>query len=166
MQTNQRVVTILEAVSPTNKYSGPGRDSYVSKQIEVRRSDSHLVEIDLLRAGPHVVAVPERLVRGLGLYDYLICVNCAEGNRAAFQLYPHRLPQTLPRFRCPLAAGDDDVVINLQAVLERTYEFGGYQDILRYDQACVPPLSPEDQAWADRVIKEKWQPPGEAGAAT
>jgi hypothetical protein len=46
LQTNQRVVAVLEVVSPTNKYNGPGRDSYVAKQIEVRRSDSHLVEID------------------------------------------------------------------------------------------------------------------------
>src|SRR5262249_30439169 len=32
VQTNHRVVTVLEVASPTNKYSGPGRDSYVGKQ--------------------------------------------------------------------------------------------------------------------------------------
>ena len=162
LQMNQRVVTVVEVVSPTNKYSGPGRDSYLAKQSEVRRSDAHLVEIDLLRKGPHVVAVPERVVRGLAVYDYLICVNRAEGNRADFQLYPRSLRQTLPRFRCPLTAGDNDVVVNLQAVLERTYEFGGYQDLLHYEQPCIPPLSVEDQTWADSLIREKWQPPGGA----
>jgi hypothetical protein len=160
LQTNQRIVTVLEVVSPTNKYSGPGRDAYVAKQTEVRQSDSHLVEIDLLRTGPHVLAVPERLARALGSYDHLVSVNRAAGKRSGYQLYPRRLAQPLPRFRCPLATGDDDVVINFQAVLERTYEFGGYQDILRYDQLCVPPLSPEDQAWADNLIQKNWQPPG------
>jgi hypothetical protein len=158
LQTNQRVVTVLEVVSPTNKYSGPGRDAYVVKQAEVRRSESHLVEIDLLRKGPHVLAVPERVARGLEPYDYLISVNRADNNRTLFQLYGRRLVEALPRFRCPLAAGDDDVVVNLQAVLERTWEFGGYQDLLRYDQPCMPALPPEDQAWASRLIQEKWQP--------
>jgi hypothetical protein len=160
LQTNQRVVTVLEVVSPTNKYSGPGRESYLAKQAEVRRSDCHLVEIDLLRNGSHVLAIPERLARGLAPYDYLVCVNRAEGNRSRFQLYLRRLPVPLPRFRCPLAAGDDGVVVNLQAVLEHTYEFGGYEDLLRYDQPCIPPLAPEDQAWANRCIQAKWTPPG------
>jgi hypothetical protein len=162
LQTGQRVVTVLEVVSPTNKYAGPGRDGYLAKQAEVRASDAHLVEIDLLRDGPHVLAVPERVARAVGPYDYFVSVNRAQGNRAGFQLYPRRLREPLPRFRCPLAPGDDDVVVNLQAVLERTYEFGGYQDVLRYDQPCDPPLSPEDQDWANGCIKEKWQPPGEA----
>jgi Protein of unknown function (DUF4058) len=160
LQMNQRVVTVLEVVSPTNKYSGPDRDSYLAKQSEVRRSDAHLVEIDLLRKGPHVIAVPERLARGLAPYDYLISVNRAEGNRAGFQLYPRGLRQPLPRFLCPLATGDHDVVVNLQAVLERTCEFGGYQDVLHYEQPCVPPLSAEDQAWANDLIRQKWKPPG------
>jgi Protein of unknown function (DUF4058) len=160
LQMNQRVVTVLEVVSPTNKYSGPGRDSYLAKQGEVRRSDANLVEIDLLRKGPHVLAVPERLARGLAPYDYLICINRAKNNRTAFQLYPRGIRQPLPRFLCPLAQGDDDVVVNLQTVLERTCEFGGYQDVLHYDQPCNPALSSEDQAWADGLIREKWKSPG------
>jgi hypothetical protein len=162
LQTSQRVVTVLEAVSPTNKYNGPGRDAYVAKQSEVRRSDAHLVEIDLLRTGPHVLAVPERLVRGRGAYDYLICVNRAEGKRSSFQVYPFRVTQRSRRFRCPLAPGDDDVVVDLQTVVERTYDFGGYEDLLRHDQPCVPPLSPEDQAWANSLIQQKWNPPGQS----
>jgi hypothetical protein len=70
-QSGQRVVTVIEVVSPTNKYAGPGRDSYTAKQKEVRRSNTHLVEIDLLRLGPHVLAVPEWVARGR--YTYLVC---------------------------------------------------------------------------------------------
>jgi len=46
-QSGQRLVTVIEVVSPTNKYAGPGRESYVAKQTEIRRSTAHLVEIDL-----------------------------------------------------------------------------------------------------------------------
>src|SRR5436853_1648996 len=46
-QSGQRIVTVLEVTSPTNKYAGPGRQSYLAKQAEVRQSDAHMVEIDL-----------------------------------------------------------------------------------------------------------------------
>src|SRR5207244_670690 len=69
--SGKRVVTVIEVVSPTNKYAGPGRLSYLAKQREVRDSDTHLVEIDLLRTGPHVLAVPETKARSKGNYDYL-----------------------------------------------------------------------------------------------
>ena len=62
-QTGQQVVTVIEVVSPTNKFAGAGRDSYVAKQREVLNSQAHLVEIDLLRAGQHVLAVAEWAVR-------------------------------------------------------------------------------------------------------
>jgi hypothetical protein len=107
-QSGQRVVAVIELVSPTNKYAGPGRDSYVAKQTEVRRSTAHLVEIDLLRAGPHVVAVPEWAVRQHGPYDY--------------------------------------------AVMERTYDAGGYAERLNYSAPCVPPLPPEGQTWANTLM--------------
>ena len=58
-RADERVVTAIELVSPTNKYAGTGRDSYLGKQRDLRRSQTHLVEIDLLRYGPHVVAVPQ-----------------------------------------------------------------------------------------------------------
>ena len=153
-QAQQRVVTVIELVSPTNKYAGPGRTSYVAKQMEVQHSTTHLVEIDVLRTGPHVLAVPEETARQHGPYDYLVCVNRALGLREGFQLYPRRLRDRLPRIRLPLTTPDPDVVLDLQAVLARTYEAGGYMERLDYTAPCVPPLSPEDQRWADELIRE------------
>jgi hypothetical protein len=152
-QSGQRIVTVIELVSPTNKYAGPGRISYVAKQTEVRRSTAHLVEIDLLRTGPHVLAVPEWAARQHGPYDYLVCVNQAFGLRDRFHLYPRRVRDRLPRIRLPLAAPDADIVLDIQAVLARTYEPGGYAERLNYALPCVPPLAPEDQAWADALIR-------------
>jgi hypothetical protein len=46
------------------------------------------------------------------------------------------------------------VVLDVQAVLTQAHEAGRYRDRLRYDAPCVPPLPPDDQAWADGLIRE------------
>lgn len=159
--SGQRVVAVLEVLSPTNKYAGPGRDSYLTKQREVLASQAHLIEMDLLRRGQHTVAVPEWIARQHATYDYLICVNRAEGRRDSFECYPRQLRQRLPRIRVPLAGGDPDVVLDIQAVLAQTYEAGSYRERLCYNRPCVPPLPAEDQAWTDELIRADQQ--GEGG---
>jgi hypothetical protein len=154
LTSGRQVVTVIEVVSPTNKYAGAGRTSYVSKQKEVRASQTHLVEIDLLRHGPHVAALPESAVRGRGDYDYLVSINRARGSRTRFEYYARSLRQRLPIIRIPLAENDADVRLDLQAVVERTYDEGAFAYQVRYDRPCVPPLSPEDQAWADEMIRQ------------
>ena len=49
-QTGQ-VVTAIEVLSPTNKRTGEGREKYLRKRQQVLASQTHLVEIDLIRAG-------------------------------------------------------------------------------------------------------------------
>ncbi len=156
-QAGLRVVTVLEVLSPTNKYAGPGRESYLAKQREVLRSQAHLIEIDLLRRGPHTLSLPEVEAVRLPPYDYLLCVNRAEGPRTRFQLYPRRLRERLPRIRVPLAGDDPDVVLDVQAVVAQAYEAGSYRDLLAYDQPCRPPLSDADQAWANERIREAFR---------
>jgi hypothetical protein len=150
--SEQKVVTVIEIVSPTNKHAGPGQDSYVTKQREILSSHVHLVEIDLLRAGRHVLAVAEWAARNQGPYDYLTSVNRAIDAREKFDLYPRTLRQSLPKIRVPLAGSDPDVRLDVQAILERTYEQGCYGDRLAYDKPCRPPLSREDLSWADRLL--------------
>jgi Protein of unknown function (DUF4058) len=150
----QRLVTVIEMVSPTNKYAGPGRDSYRAKQREVLHSQAHLVEIDLLRLGPHVLAVPEWAARDRDTYDYLACVNRAAGQREKYELYFGHLRRRLPRVRIPLADNDPEVVADVQAVLAQVYDAGSYGERLDYTGPCVPSLSEEDQAWATQQIQQ------------
>jgi hypothetical protein len=152
--SNQEVVAVIEVISPTNKVAGSGRKSYLNKQKKVRKSTAHLVEIDLLRTNLHVMAVPETVARSHGPYHYLACVNRAGELRDRFDLYPRTLPERLPRIQVPLAGKDPDVVLDLQAVLEKTYQAGDYDDRIDYGAPCRPPLSLEDQAWANRVLKQ------------
>lgn len=157
MQTDQRVVTVIEVVSPSNKASGDGRELYLKKQREVICSDVHLVEIDLLRTGQHVVSVPEWAARNRGPYDYLVCVNRADRPRSRYTMYRRRVRDRLPRIGIPLAEPDPDVPLDLQAALARVYEMGSYRDRIRYDAPCRPPLSDEDQAWANELVKQSAQ---------
>jgi hypothetical protein len=158
-QSGERVVTVIEVLSPTNKYAGPGRTSYLAKQEEILRGPVHLVEIDLLRSGPHVLAVPEYAARREAEYDYLVCVSRAPEPRITFELYPRRLRERLPRLGVPLAESDPDVVLDLQAAVAKVYEAGSYADRLHYDKPCVPSLSTDDQAWADQQTAAARQNP-------
>jgi hypothetical protein len=157
--SGKALVSVIELVSPTNKYPGPGRDSYVGKQKEVRQSKTHLIEIDLLRTGHHVLAVAEWIARSRGPYHYLACVNRAEGERDLFDLYPRTLKQRLPRIAVPLAGDDPDVVLDLQAVFEQTYADGRYADRIDYKKPCIPPLSRTDAAWAKQIIRKALHKP-------
>jgi hypothetical protein len=150
--TGQRVVTVIEVVSPTNKAMGAGRDSYAQKQREVRQSDAHLVEIDLLRAGHHVVAAPAAWLPKLGTFDYLVSVERA-GRRGRFEIYRRMLNQPLPVIKIPLAGEDPDVPLVLQDAIAQVYEAGSYIDRIDYTQPCFPPLDESDQAWANERIQ-------------
>jgi hypothetical protein len=154
MQSGQRVVTVIEVVSPSNKTAGPGRESYRKKQLDVLSSDAHLVEIDLLRAGYHVLSVPKWAARDRGPYDYLVCVNRADGSRGRYTMYRRSVRDRLPRIGIPLAEPDPDVPLDLQAALARVYEMGSYRDRIDYGVPCRPPLSKEDQAWASELVKQ------------
>jgi hypothetical protein len=154
---------VIELVSPSNKHRGAGRTSYLAKQRQVLRSKAHLVEIDLLRAGKHVMAVPESVARLHGPYDYLACVNRARDERDQYDLYPRTIRQRLPRVRIPLGTPDADVALDIQAALARAYENGAYDDRIDYAKACRPRLRPIDQAWANQLIRRALRANGRNG---
>ena len=153
LQAEQRVVTVLEIVSPATKQEGLSRELYLANTRKVLSSQSHLVEIDLLRTGRYVLSVPEKLARGNSAIPYLISVNRAEKIRDRFEVYRYTLRDRLPIIAVPLEEDSPPVVLDLQQGLEREYEAGCYRDRLHYDRPCIPRLSPEDQAWADERIK-------------
>ena len=52
------MVTVLEVLSPSNKKSGDAQEQYLRKQLEFLQAGISLVEIDLLREGDWIVALP------------------------------------------------------------------------------------------------------------
>ena len=55
-----RLVTVLEVLSPSNKKAGDAQEQYLRKQLEFLQAGITLVEIDLLREGEWVVALPQK----------------------------------------------------------------------------------------------------------
>ena len=150
--SNSRVVTTIELLSPVNKQSGEGREQYLAKQRQTLASHTHLIEIDLLRAGPPTVACGRPVYADVPRYDYLMCLH-RSGQEGLFETWPRTVRERLPRLRVPLLDGDADVPLDLQAALDRCYERGRLAQRIDYAQEPVPPLSPEDAAWADERLR-------------
>ncbi len=153
-----RLVTVIELLSPANKERGSkGWELYRRKQEEVLKSDVHLVEIDLLRGGDYTIAPPEYRLRQEvgGSWHYMVSISRAD-MPYDFLLYPRTVRERLPRIPVPLAIGDRDVVLDLQAVFHQCYEDGAYEDVVDYRKEPPPPaFSAEDSAWIDQLLKEK-----------
>ncbi len=148
---DRSVVTVIELLSPSNKRRGsPGRRSYLDKWAEVTSSPANWAEIDLLRAGTRMS------VRGqLPAHDYRVHVSRAgrdAGERRRDRAWPIPLAHPLPPIPIPLRDGDADVTVDLQGVLDRAYERGAYDVDVDYAADPVPPLLPEQAAWARAAV--------------
>jgi hypothetical protein len=153
--TSREVVTVVEILSPSNKRWGKGRDEYQKKRTEIAGATTNLVEIDLLRAGePFPVLREGALVERAGDSDYRILVSRGWRRHVA-DLYLVDLREPLPTLPVPLRAEDDEPRVALQPILETVYDGGGFGDLLDYGHEPVPPLSTEDAAWADQLLRDK-----------
>jgi hypothetical protein len=153
LYNQQKLVAVIEVLSPTNKTTGPGRESYVKKQQEILERDCHLMEIDLLRDGRHTVSVPEWRVQELQPFQYVACVS-RWPFRSRFEVWARRLQQRLPRIMIPLVEPDPDVLLDLQGAVEAVYDRARYWRRIRYDEPCVPALDEEGQSWAAKQWQE------------
>jgi hypothetical protein len=152
-----QIVTSIEVLSPSNKKAAnPGREKFLAKQRKTLESETHLVEIDLLRGGTHTLAVPKDLVRAqAGAFDYLVSIH--RFNRPnEFLLYPIAMTQPLPVIDIPLLPGHPDVPLDLQDAFNRSYDFGPYQREIEYGRdPIVPRLKPEQAKWAMAMLESR-----------
>jgi hypothetical protein len=148
------VVTTIEVISPINKV-GQGRDKYLGKQEQILSSETNLVEIDLLRMGSHVVAVPEARVSEVAGWRYLVSVKRAN-HFGEYEVYFIELDSRLPRCGIPLKEPDKDAVLDLPAVFDRTYEVSGFEDFIDYrERPPEPELSEKELGWLEGLLREK-----------
>ncbi len=147
----RQVVTVIELLSPTNK-EGAGRRKYLRKQREILRSKVNLVEIDLLRQGQLTVAIPASGLLQRPRFDYLVCLNRAD-HRERVAYWPFTLRERLPRVEIPLQPDRPDVVLDLQKTFDTTYDRGAFDRLVEYERPVVPPLSPDDAAWVDEILR-------------
>jgi hypothetical protein len=148
----RRLITSIEFVSPTNKSDAEGRELYLRKQRELTDAGVNLVEVDLLRRGPHVVRVPKPLVESVRPWDYIVSVW--RPNQTDYEVYPISLRSRLPRIRLPLRADDTDAVLDLQAAFDQAYDAGPFPAQADYGVDATPPLSANDAQWADELLQQ------------
>ncbi len=143
-----KVVTVVELLSPSNKHPGSERETYLTKRLDYLASGTNLVEIDLLRSGsPMPVAVDSEHSAD---YSVLVC-RAAELPQAGKWEFSVRDP--LPRIPIPLLAEDGDVGVELQTCLDRTYDEAQYHREIDYTQPPPTPLREGDVAWAEELLR-------------
>ena len=150
-RTDGRLVTLVDVVSPANKTSTQGRQSYLEKRREGRSAGSNLVEIDLVLQGQPMLDYSRE---GLPEWDHAVTVTRAT-QPDRYEIYTATLQKRLPRFRLPLSGDDRDTVIDLQAAFTRCYDQGGFADKINYRRDPATSLSDEDRRWLNDLLKQQ-----------
>ena len=149
----ERVVTVIEFLSPSNKRRGTPWRAYRRKQRECLAAGVNLVEVDLTRGGRRPMVGPppdaDAVTYAANIW------RAEEPDRTEF--YPLELREPLPSLLVPLRPGDDDVVLELQPMVDAAYVKGV---AFKTDHArpLDPPLPPADAAWAEDVLAGRGAP--------
>lgn len=153
---NERIVTTIEILSPRNKTKGhKGRTKYLQKQQELLASKSHLIEIDLLRNGPHTVAAPASWLNQHRPWHYVVSLHRGAGN-GRFEAWVASIRNRLPRIHVPLDPGDPPTILDLQAVLAECYADGRFEQQINYSRPLPPPpFIQADQEWIEELLRTR-----------
>ena len=143
----ERLVAVIELLSPVNKRRGKGRDEYLEKRRTLLTSPVHVIEIDLLRRYPRMPFDDP-----LPPAHYLVIV-CKAGERPNSSVWPISVRQPLLTVPIPILPLDPPVPLAIGQALRTAYERARYDLRMDYRKPPVPPLSAVDAAWAARLIE-------------
>jgi hypothetical protein len=68
-------------------------------------------------------------------------------------LYNVHMREPIPSFHLPLMPGDEEPLVELNAILYDLYQRARYDLSLNYGRPPVPPLREEDESWARQLIE-------------
>ena len=144
----ERLVTVIEFISPTNKTDG--LKSFIEKRNELLGGGVNVVEIDLVRTGD---------------WQRLLGHPCPAEAEAAYRavlrlpanppeayLHPFPLRKPLPAIKIPLRAGEAPCELALQPLIEQAYKNGRYDRTIDYRRECEPAFEGEDARWAHELL--------------
>ena len=150
--SGNKVITVIEVLSPWNKKAGRLNREYRQKLEDYAAAGVSVVEIDLLRGPRSRLRVTESEVPIDRAAPYFVCIRRGWSHTEKWEVYSVPLRQPIPAIPVPLRQSEPDIVLDLQPLIERVYRAGGHDDI-DYSQPLDPPLSEEDQKWADEIIR-------------
>jgi hypothetical protein len=147
---NREVITTIEILSPFNKRPGAqGFDAFQNKRRAVMASQTHWIEIDLLRAGARPAQVASK-------GDYYALLKRGDQSRS-LAVWFFNLHDRMPTIAVPLRPLHADVALDLQAVWDEMYRRARYAYSTDYSQPIPPPpLRPDVRSWAEERI-QAWQ---------
>jgi Protein of unknown function (DUF4058) len=144
-----RVITVIELLSPKNKRQGEGREAYEKKRRAILRSETHLIEIDLLRG-----AKPMEVRGNHSEAIYRILISRRD-HRPMADFYGISLQQSLPSFPVPLQGQEAEPIVMLQEIFNHVYDRSRYRSRIDYKQPLPPPkLSKSDRVWVEEWLTQ------------
>lgn len=146
LRENEKLVAVIEILSPFNKRPGKGRSEYLEKRKTFLDSRVHYIEIDVLRKFPRMPFEGK-----LPKSDYLAVV-CNGYERPHCDAYPIMVRQRLPVLPIPLLKPDPSVPLDLQDALNTAYERARYDLRVHYNAPPNPALSGQDAEWASALM--------------
>jgi hypothetical protein len=145
-RTDNRLVTLVDFVSPANRTTAVGKGAYLDTRMEALNQRAAVVEIDLVTQG-----TPPLDFDRSQLPDHQYTVTVTRGTAPhKHQVYAAVLAKRLPPFKLPLATDDRDTVIDLQVAFTRAYDAADFARKIDYaaDLPADVILPDEEKAWA------------------
>jgi hypothetical protein len=139
------LVTSIEILSPVNKRE-PGFTEYQLKRERVLGGGASLLELDFLRRGRRPVEAK------LPNEPFFIFLTRAKQGR--LEVGPVSLRQPLPIVPVPLRKPDPDIPLDLATAFAVIYDRAVYDLSIDYRDKSDVPLSPDDAAWADELLRK------------
>lgn len=141
---SERLVTVVEVLSYSNKAPGPDRILYLAKRREMIANGVNLVEIDLLRWGHRVVAEPLS-------EPYHIFVTRAEEHPKT-HIWSFGFDAPIPTVPLPLIDRDEYVPLPLQEAIQVIYQARDFRERIAYNRDPEGPLT----SWW-RAALDEWR---------
>ena len=148
----ERLVTVIEFVSPSNK-RGDGRRDFLHKRRRLLAAGVNVVEVDLTRRGAW-----RRLFDGMRLpaqagatYRSAAFVPRRGGGFVPW-LHPMPLAEPLPIVSIPLRPDDELARLALQPPVDAIYAGRRFGRTIDYDAPCDPPLKGADAEFARQLL--------------
>ncbi|MEM7793281.1 MAG: DUF4058 family protein [Cyanobacteria bacterium P01_C01_bin.118] len=146
-------VTIIEVLTPQKKRPGRGRDNYEHRCEAIFGSNTHFVEIDLLRGWEPISAY------GPSDTDYQVLVSRSD-QRPKAELYTWQVNAPIPLLTIPLRrpqdgeGTQDKCTIDLKQALNSVCAGGIHSFAINYERDPIPPLPESTNRWLENLLRE------------
>ncbi len=150
-RNDDRLVTLIDMVSPTNRTAAIGRNQILQQRAQALQTKANVVWIDLVLQGQFPW---QGNPTNANQWDYTITAFRANQPENP-EIYGSTLAKRLPRFKIPLAAEDRDTIVDLQMCFTRCFELGNFPGAISYENDPPVPLNSENKLWLDSFLKNE-----------